>query len=326
MNTHQEFSDFNSRVRLAPSKRGKLKSHRKSLRQRIRDHFAKEGWPKPLFASQGSFPLQTNVNPIRTYDDSGDPIEEYDLDDGVYFICPLEERETAKTYHDRLLAAVDGHTNKSAEGRTSCVRVIYHDGHHVDLPVYWSEGETDVPQIGRPGQGYSVSDPKAFKEWVNGRIEVTDHVGQLRRVIRYLKAWKNYRETNVEGLELPPGVTLTILACRHFVENDRDDVSFRETVRAIANSLKVSFTCYRPTTPTHEDLLESFNREAVLTELDRIVSHADEAESSDSKREACEQWREVFGDRFPKGEDSSQKALAAPYVQTTTANKPWGNG
>ena len=115
MNTHNEFMEFNSKVRLLQSKRDKLKIHRKSLRQRIRDFFAGKEWQVPKFASQGSFPLKTNINPIRTTDESGDVIEEYDLDDGVYFVCSLDERETAGRYHSQILEAVGGHT-KSSEG------------------------------------------------------------------------------------------------------------------------------------------------------------------------------------------------------------------
>lgn len=313
MKVDKEFKDFNRTVRLDQTKRDKLKTHRKSLRKRIREHFDEEGWQKPSFASQGSFPLETNVNPIRVKDADDNWIEEYDLDDGVYFICPEEDREYAKTYHERILEAVDGHT-KEAQAKASCVRVIYSDGHHVDLPIYWMPEDGTTPQIGRSNQGYTDSDPKEFKEWVEARIAATKNTGQLRRVIRYLKAWKNFQEIEDANLRLPPGVTLTILACDNLVEAENDDESFRETLRAILEALTEDFACHRPTTPTDEDLLEAFSKQRVLKAFERAVDNADEADEAESKSAACEAWRNVFGDRFPMvGDEESnageQKAL-----------------
>lgn len=307
MKIDKEFKDFNRIVRLDQVKRDKLKTHRKSLRKRIRVYFDDRGWQKPGFASQGSFPLGTNVNPIRVKDGDGNWIEEYDLDDGVYFICPEEDREYAKTYHDRILEAVNGHT-KEAQRKSSCVRVIYSDGHHVDLPIYWMAQDGDTPKIGRSNQGYTDSDPKEFKEWVEARIAATKITGQLRRVIRYLKSWKNFQEVQDANLRLPPGVTLTILACNNLVEADDDDESFRETLRAIWESLSDNFACHRPTAPTDEDLLEAFAKQRVLKAFEKAVGNADKADEAETKSAACEAWREVFGERFPMVSDEKSNA------------------
>ncbi len=86
MDTHNLFSDFNSQIKLSLSKISKLKSNRKALRDKIRAHFKEKTWDTPKFYSQGSFPLETNLNPIKKTTDDGDVKEEYDLDDGVYFI------------------------------------------------------------------------------------------------------------------------------------------------------------------------------------------------------------------------------------------------
>ena len=99
MNTHKLFSDFNSIIQLKDSKIAKLKTNRNALRDRIRTYFKEHNWDAPRFYSQGSFSLGTNLNPIKKVTD-GDVKEEYDLDDGVYFICPKEERKEPVTYHD----------------------------------------------------------------------------------------------------------------------------------------------------------------------------------------------------------------------------------
>lgn len=310
MNTDNEFKDFNRTVRLDQAKRDKLKTHRGALRERIRNYFEEKGWQIPRFASQGSFPLKTNVNPIRVTDEDGKWIEEYDLDDGVYFICNESDREFAKTYHERVLEAVTGHT-KSCESKPSCVRVTYADGHHVDMPIYWAAEDGATPQIGRANQGYTDSDPKEFKEWVEARVARTENVGQLRRIVRYLKAWKNYQENENPGLRLPPGVTLTILACNNLVEDESDDVAFRETIRRIRDNLLLDFACYRPTTPTNEDLLAGFHENRVVGAFSNAVSVADTADRHTTTKEACEAWRKIFGDRFPEGKEDAEVNGAA---------------
>ena len=302
MKVDTEFRDFNKAVRLDQPKRDNLKIHRKALRKRIREYFDEKGWQRPSFSSQGSFPLRTNVNPIWIKDADENWIQEYDLDDGVYFICPEADREYAKTYYDRVLEAVDGHT-KACESKPSCVRVIYYDGHHVDMPIYWAAEDGSTPQIARANQGYTDSDPKQFKEWVEKRVADTTNVGQLRRIIRYLKAWKNYQENQNPTLRLPPGVTLTILAANNLIEDENDDVSFRESMRRIRDELESNFVCSRPTTPTNDDLLVGFPRDRVIRAFSNAIELADEADKHTSKSGACGAWRKVFGDRFPEGKD-----------------------
>ncbi len=325
MNTHKLFSNFNSKIRLADSKKNKLKSNRKTLRDKISSHFKEKDWGTPKFYSQGSFPLNTNLNPIKKTTEDGDVKEEYDLDDGVYFICPESDRKEPATYHDRIKKAVDGHA-ESVTDKATCVRVVYVDGHHIDLPSYWLEKDGNTPQLTHKSKGFVESDPEAFKDWVDGKISQTDNVGQLRHIIRYLKAWKNYRENQNSSLKLPSGFILTILACNHFSENSRDDLSLKTTVEAIKAELDLSFICYRPTVPTDEELLSDYLKDSVIKELIRLIDYAQKAVDADCEKEASEQWRKVFGDRFPLGKEkdsstNNQKTKIEPARIKVSA--PW---
>lgn len=324
MKTHHLFTDFNGKIRLAKSKKSKLQSNRDALRKRVRDYFEKQGWARPKFYSQGSFPLNTNLNPIKKNNSDGDIIEEYDLDDGVYFICPEDERKQPATYHDRIKKAVKGHTETVID-KDTCVRVIYTDGHHIDLPPYWLEKDGDTPQLAHKSKGFTDSDPREFKDWVDDRISQTSVVGQLRRNIRYLKAWKDHREDKNKDLKLPSGFILTILACNNYRGDQGDDVSFRETVKAIKNTLESSFSCYRPTTPTDEELLTDYDKDTILAELDNVIQHAEAAEATDCGKEASDHWKKVFGDRFPLGKKKESTPRQAPYAppKKVQADNPW---
>jgi hypothetical protein len=324
MNTHNLFSDFDKTIRLNDSKMAKLKSNRKALRDKIRAHFKTNDWETPKFYSQGSFPLNTNLNPIKKTTSDGDVKEEYDLDDGVYFICQESDRKEPATYHDRIKKAVDGHAD-SVVDKTTCVRVIYADGHHIDLPSYWLEKDGNTPQLTHKSKGFIDSDPKAFKDWVDSKISNANSNGQLRRIIRYFKAWKDYRENKNTSLKLPSGFILTILACQNFSKNDRDDLAFKKTAEAIKTALKASFTCYRPTVPTNEELLQDYSKDTVLKELGDLINNAQEALDSDCEKKASDFWRKVFGDRFPLGnekDDNSTKSTNS-QITRTKVSAPW---
>ncbi|WP_135604190.1 cyclic GMP-AMP synthase DncV-like nucleotidyltransferase [Methanococcoides sp. NM1] len=324
MNTHTLFLNFDSAVRLNDSKISKLKSNRKALRDKVSNYFKDNGWDTPNFYSQGSFPLKTNLNPIKKITDDGDVKEEYDLDDGVYFICPRSDRKEPSTYHDRIKKAVDDHA-ESVVDKNTCVRVVYADGHHIDLPSYWVEKNGDIPQLAHKSKGYIDSDPKAFKEWVDDNISNANSNGQLRRVIRHLKAWKNYRENKNSSLKLPSGFILTILACRNFSNNSRDDLAFKNTIESIKKALDLSFTCYRPTVPTNEELLASYSKDSTLEELRKLVSNAQGAIDSDCEKEASEYWRRTFGDRFPLGKENSEISTQSDSYSAirTKVSSPW---
>ena len=319
MNANGSFRKFNSEIRLADSKRIKLKGNRFALRGKVKLYFKDMGWQIPSFYSQGSFPLKTNLNPIRKEDPDGSIKQKYDLDDGVYFICPSRKRETASTYHNRVKASVAGHAS-GIKDKNACVRVEYADGHHIDLPIYWMEREDDVPQLAHKSKNYINSDPKAFKEWVDGKISDSKYTGQLRRIIRFLKAWKDYCESRNPSIRLPSGFVFTILACSHYESNERDDLALRNTVRKIKAALDYSYTCYPPTTPNGEDLLGRYNRNICLSELEKFLNDAASAIDSSSKGQTSECWRRIFGNRFPLDKDDDRKK---PIIATVPP-RPWG--
>ena len=153
-------------------------------------------------------------------------------------------------------------------------------------------------------------------DWVREKISETNSAGQLRRVIRYLKAWKDYRESKNSSLKLPAGFILTILVCNHYKESDRDDLALCDTVESIRNELDWNFVCFRPTTPEGEELLGKYNAEKVLHELEVFAGNAQRAIDSDCEEESSKYWRKEFGDRFPLGEKSKKSFK-------TNVEKPW---
>lgn len=328
MNTHKLFQEFDGNIKISDSKKEKLRKNRDALRDKIIEYFKEKRWSVPEFRPQGSFPLGTNLNPIKEKAADGTIKERYDLDDGIYFICPEQDRKTPDAYHGRIASAVHGHTDTTKD-KDTCVRVVYKDGHHIDLPIYWVKSKDGIPEIAHKSLGYMTSDPEKFSDWVKNNTS-NNKSGQLKRIIRYLKAWVNYRQHSNSSLRLPSGIIFTILACNHYSENDKDDVALKNTLEAIHRALTSNFSCYRPTVPKDENLLsrKKYDKGAILSELDKFVKSAINAVSSDCEKESSEYWRKCFGDRFPLGEkggNGGRKIAPAVVLPVVSATKPYAS-
>ena len=310
---HKEFIQFNKELKLTPARKEGLKTSRKEINRKIRNWFA-ENKPdelQPKFYGQGSFEMNTIVNPIPEFE--GDTIlRKYDLDYGVYFIENTGEdnKQTIETWHNWLYEAVKDHTNQDPIRKNTCVRVIFADGHHLDLPIYYKKDETI--SLAHKSEGWVESDPKEFYEWFN-----SEKNPQIERLVRYLKAWKNFRENKNSSLHLPSGFSLTILVVNSYAENDNDDQSFRETIRNMYSELSRpgGFKCLRPTTPAGEDVFQGYSetrRASFLNALESLLNDMVRAEEKDNFREATEILRNnQFGSRFRLGDDNNESKKSA---------------
>lgn len=312
--SNEIFLEFNKIIRLTDAKRKSLKISRKELRNKIRKYFKenKSDEVQPKFSVQGSLAMDTIVNPIpKTISKDGEDVTiyKYDVDDGIYFIGQesVAERKSIQTYHSWIMEAVDGHTDTPPIDKNTCVRVKFADGHHIDLPIYYKM--TSTPELAHKKQGWIESDPQEFTGWFNSHVGEDD---QLRRIVRYLKAWRDYREFKNSSTKMPSGLVLSILAANNFYAHKRDDVSLKETLIKIEAKLKVKFECLRPTKPVGEDLLSEYqNKDYFMTCLGNFIADAKKAIEESNKKQSCLYWQNHFGDRFPchlaKDEDEGKK-------------------
>lgn len=328
---HNEFTKYNKAIKLTDSRKEKLKASRNDIKKKIRNWF-KDNKPdelQPKFHSQGSFEMNTGVNPIPETDENDKTLLKYDLDFGVYFIEKEDEnnKQSVETWHDWVYNAVEDHTDKEPIKKATCIRVLFSDGHHIDLPIYYKLN--DVIELAHKLKGWTDSDPKEFYQWFNNLKNA-----QLERIVRYLKGWKNYRELKNTNLKLPSGFELTILAANNYIEDDNDDKAFRETVRKIDAELNKTngFKCLRPTTPKDEDVFANYSltrKDSFLSTLRNLLNDLDRAKDEKNFKKASEILRNnQFGDRFPLGEDKDEeeksnnlgKSLGAALITP----KPYG--
>ena len=129
---HKEYLSFDGKIKLTESRKTSLKGSRKELKRKIRKWF-KDNKPneiQPKFKGQGSFDMNTTVNPIAEYDDDGNKLLDYDLDYGVYFIERDDQnnRRSIDIWHDWIYESVEDHTDQKPKKKTTCIRVIFSDG------------------------------------------------------------------------------------------------------------------------------------------------------------------------------------------------------
>ena len=303
-NLNSLFNSFNNSITLTLSKRDSLRSSRDALRSDIKKWFNDKGKLQPGFHGQGSYAMKTLINPINGMN--------YDIDDGIYIKgydnIDEEEWPNPSTVHSWIKKAVDERTIADSIDKNTCVRVQYAKGYHVDLPAYIVHDE--VACLAHKAYGWTESDPKSFTDWFVGKVRDDWFYGeQLRSVVKYIKAWKDYTNNPLKGIEI------TILAVNAFTKYEgRDDKSLRGTVNNIINNIEYNFHCYKPVAP-YEDLFESSSetrKKNIIEGLKEFYKYLDDAiKETDEKKASLIIRDKVFGDRFPLGKEPAKETYAA---------------
>jgi hypothetical protein len=325
MNFDKQFKEYHGVVKLSPSKKKELigdgtkKGSRDALRDRIKKSFKDNERKQPKFYMQGSFSMTTTINPISA---------EYDLDDGVYLqnidtSKPMDEWEKPEKVHKWIMDAIDDHTSKDTTDKNLCVRVNYADEKkHIDLPIYVTKDDTYYLAV--RNSGWIESNPKEISDWFVD--EVKSKGEQYRRIVRYLKGWKDFRENRNSSIKLFGGFQLTVLTSYHFVEDlGSDEESFFKTAQEINNNLwKYRYEIAHP--KNDKNIIEHYidrRKEIFQDEFKAMFEKAKKAYEENDCVEKSKKWEKVFGDRFPQlssedcEKDKNTKESAAIITGTT---------
>lgn len=321
-NCNDLFQDFLDEIQIIKTVRDNLRRSRDGIRTTLENHFAKElQIAKPEFYQQGSFALKTMVKVLN-------PMDEYDVDDGVYLQEVSEDEiknpQKASTFRTTVLDAVRKQTKRPPQRLHSCIRMQYAEKdyrYHIDLPVY---AEVRGKLYLARDDGWVLSDAKAFNKWFRDRLEKT---GQMRSCIKYLKAWKDY-----EGCDLK-GIHITVLVgLNHIAVKDRDDDSLTQTIQNIIAYMKTNRSICNPIEST-ENLISDWSDSKinkVIESLEKLHAKALGAIETDNKEKAANLWRIMFGDRFPgfqsdeKDEGDNKTPIKAAPVVITNPSENWG--
>lgn len=284
-NSHGQFLKFEQAISLSKAKKDKLIASRKALENRIIEYFKnKTKVPVPKFYIQGSYKMQT----MAVKKDGS-----YDVDLGVYFLTkPSIQPLTLQQY---VADAVKVQTISGIEHKEKCIRVIYKGDFDIDLPVYYKTPSDKHPFLATKTQ-WQASDPKELCDWFEKqRKEKDKNNGQLLRLVKYFKTWANQRSR-----KMPSGIAFTVWVATHYKANQRDDIAFYETAKAIKDSFTWEISAKNPATPLDDFLsrLDSNQKSNFKDAFSELIKQSGLALQQDNLTKALNIWKQQFGDKF----------------------------
>jgi len=317
-----------------------LRGHRNANRDRVKAGLERNDDPTPMrFVRQGSYAMRTIIQ---------HPENDYDIDDGIAFRKEdlVGSHGAAKTPLDArkmVLEALgeDGRFSRKPEIKPNCVRIHYAAGYHIDMPVYRvCEDEAGTAYLELAGNEWKESDPEGVTKWfddaASDRSPDTRKGGQLRRVVRLLKAFSK----TITGTKPPSGLIISALAIDKYcysVHENRDDISLYETMRLVYDRLCGDPDVYHP--KTGECLTEG----AVAARMVAFKNRLEEAledlqvlfDEDCDEAMARKAWKKVFKHNFFDEDQKSDSHAAsiglgismagqAPHVAINKPSKPWG--
>lgn len=289
--------------------------------------------------NQGSYAMHTGIKPLD---------DDYDIDVGLYFemskddVDPIEAKKW-------IYNALEGHT-KDVKIKKPCVTVTYKAGYHVDVTVYAAENSDGKVYLakGKPSSNegdkfWDESNPKDLIKTIKENLVDENDRKQFRRVVRYLKRWKDNTFTSVNGK--PTGIALTSCVYHWLdIKKETDLFDGKTTYKDLDALIHIVSTMisnfvdelvlidgeykymprlrvYLPVEPKPE-LFEKMTHKQMKTfkeKLEELLMALEEAKEKVDPSEAAEILQKQFGVDFPiPAKSSTGKKAMAPAVITSS--------
>lgn len=235
MKLFKEFKDFYDEIRIN-SEAAVLKEKREILQKDfennfpdiINDKFKLDIKKSDLsFFDQGSYQKDTKTT-IKSKNGA--------VDRDIAVILPLDitKFDDPRKIKKYVKEAITINNIRTPIIKEPCVTVEYikkgEEWLHVDFPIYALHTD-DKTYLGRGKENskdyiWEISEPKKLNEHFKSNLN-TDEGKQLRRIIRYLKKWKQEKYSNPSSdNQVPPSIGLTLMACECFVYKEEDDKEY----------------------------------------------------------------------------------------------------
>ena len=172
---------------------------------------------------------------------------DYDIDVAIVFEKSVLGDKGALATRNLVANALRRKTkqfNAEPEVKTSCVRVKYADGYHIDFAVYrrYYDDWNACWVYEHAGSDWTQRELKGLNEWFKTQNDISD--GKLRKVVRLSKMFCKSRST---WKNMPSGLLQTVL-CDEQLQNsyNRIDELFYHTMNEIVKRLETSTSVSAP--------------------------------------------------------------------------------
>ncbi|EOD6839713.1 cyclic GMP-AMP synthase DncV-like nucleotidyltransferase [Salmonella enterica subsp. enterica serovar Newport] len=299
-----------------------------SITADIKKRFKEDGYPVVEDFIQGSLATNTGIR------EKG---QDFDIDRAIVIEADLAP-ENPITPKLAVLEVLEARGFKNAKIKKPCVTADYKaDDLHVDIPIYrkYENGQYELA-VGKKhsdenNREWSRSAPHELIDWVNNYdkngIYGSKKHDQYRRVVRYLKRWRNVtfgedvrRKIYSIGIAVMVKESLTSSINDEGFPNDLS--ALRSTINNILNysnyftlvdvdkyKVKVALPVspfrdifYSSSIATGTQLRNKFS--SLLKTLNKVADEEDESKQ-------CVLLRSVFGDDFPECTSSSSASSVA---------------
>lgn len=322
---------------------------RARLREQLPKHLRKKALaigqdisiPEPRFFTQGSWAYKTLNSPCKHP-------QQADLDDGTYLPFSYIESQPPRQMSALLFNSVEEVLGDLAndmgwildDNNPNCTRLIIDSDKHIDVPVYsipddefktlvearkmamesvaldsayteeddWDMMPTNGVLMATKDRGWRDNDPRPIRDWVAAQVQLKGE--QLRRIMRYLKAWRDHQEWPKDD---PKSILLMVAVDLAFdVATDRrDDLALLSVLKKLpeifAGQIINPATVDKPETE-QEDLAKRLDKHDIRHDLiARIKSFAEQLDYAIFKcgepAQACKTLIDTLGTRVPNDPD-----------------------
>ena len=187
---------------------------------------------------QGSVAMSTIVQ-----NESSD----YDIDVAVVFDKAVLGNKGALATRNMVANALRRKTkqfNTEPQVKTSCVRIEYAEGYHIDFAVYRRsyDASSECWIYEHAGADWTERELKGLTDWFKSKNDTSQ--GKLRKVVRLSKMFCKSREA---WKNMPSGLLQTVL-CEEKLQSDYDriDELFYYTMKKIVSRLETNTSVVAP--------------------------------------------------------------------------------
>lgn len=294
------------RVTPTAEQREFLQQQWNSLADYLKQALAKHGYVVSTWL-QGSYKYATLIKPVH----SG---ERYDVDVGLYFEWDDDQdaEPTPRQLRDWVQAGLLDYEKSCKElkkvevpPKERCSRASYTRQFHIDTPVYHFNTDSDVRRLACLSGKWEHSDPKKLYQWFKEAVNGDDR-DQLRRLVRYLKAWAAVSFDDAPDSR-PSSIFLTVVAVEAYQDlwaqrllGLADDDALFALIKRMHDRL---FEDCRVENPVDKN--EDLNRmsaeawEGFLPRLAALQGIAERADDTDDEASAALIWSEAFSFLMP---------------------------
>lgn len=244
--------------------------------------------------------------------------DDYDIDVAIVFDKSELGDKGAQATRNMVADALKRRTkqfNTEPEVKTSCVRVNYADGYHVDFAIYRREYNewNDSWVYEHAGADWTERELNGLSEWFI--TQNSNSGGKLRKILRLSKMFCKSRKS---WKNMPSGLLQTVL-CEEKLEDsyERIDELFYYTMKAIVERLGVN-TCVAAPVDNGRDLTSrKSDIQRMINWKNRLKSKLEDLEilfkDDCSKADAIQAWYGFFNHDYW----SEQSTEIAEYESKT---------